>query len=125
MRSRVTIQTGSRLHFGLLAHRPQTGRHFGGAGLMIDAPGVKLTATPQTQDEVIAPPLLISRVKKVLARYRETIPTNQQPPPCRVEVHEDIPSHQGLGSGTQLALAVGKALAVLAKERDLSAIDLA
>ncbi|MCA9068653.1 MAG: hypothetical protein KDA84_07010, partial [Planctomycetaceae bacterium] len=35
------------------------------------------------------------------------------------------PSHQGLGSGTQLALAVGKALSVLAGERELSAIDLA
>ncbi len=38
----VTIQTGARLHFGLLAHRPLSGRHFGGAGLMIDSPGVHL-----------------------------------------------------------------------------------
>lgn len=125
MTSRVTIQTGARLHFGLLAHRPQVGRHFGGAGLMIDAPGVKLSASRQSFDNVAGRQVLIPRVKKLVVRYREATPADRQPPPCRVEIHESIPPHQGLGSGTQLALAVGKALSVLAGEGDVSPVEMA
>lgn len=125
MRSRVTIKTGSRLHFGLLAHRPKAGRNFGGAGLMIDAPGVNLSAARQSFDDVAGSPLLVPRVKKIVARYRETTPADRQPPPCRVELFDHIPPHHGLGSGTQLALAVGKAMSLLAGEDDLSAEELA
>jgi beta-RFAP synthase len=123
--TRVEINTGARLHFGLLAHLPQTGRHFGGVGLIIDAPGVRLSAEVASREEVIGPWFLIPRVKKLIAKYRESAPTNQQRSGCRVEIHEFIPPHQGLGSGTQLALAVGKALSVLAGEADLSTVDLA
>lgn len=125
MRARVTIQTGARLHFGLLAHRPQIGRHFGGAGLMIDSPGVKLTALRGDRDEVIGPKFLASRVQKLMANYRQHLPENRQPPRCQIEIHQFIPPHQGLGSGTQLGLAVGKALSVLAGEDELSPMHLA
>jgi beta-RFAP synthase len=121
----VTIQTGARLHFGLLAHRPKTGRHFGGVGLMIDSPGIHLTATPAKQDEVHAPDFLQDRVRSLIASYREQTSERIQTVPCRLEVHRTIPAHQGLGSGTQLALAVGQALAILDGEPDVSALELA
>ena len=121
---RVTIETGARLHFGLLSHRPQTGRHFGGAGLMIDSPGVKLHASPGSRDEVIGPSFLIERVQNIIATYRERAGT-KQPPSCRVEIEDFIPPHQGLGSGTQLALAVGKALSLCADEGNLPATEIA
>ena len=121
--SAFTIETGARLHFGLLSHRPESGRHFGGAGLMIDSPGVKLTASPSSRDEVIGPAPLIERVGNVIATYRER--TRIQPPPCRIVIENSIPPHQGLGSGTQLALAAGKALALCADEGQLQVTELA
>ena len=121
----VTIHTGARLHFGLLAHRPSSGRHFGGAGLMIDSPGVKLTAKVADRDQIIAPQDLLPRIENILAGYRSQVECEKQPPPCRIEIHQQIPPHQGLGSGTQLALAVGKALAVLAGEAELPLLELA
>jgi len=39
--------------------------------------------------------------------------TRRAPSNFRVQVHECIPLHHGLGAGTQLALAVGQALSVL------------
>jgi beta-RFAP synthase len=121
----VAIQTGARLHFGLFAHRPQTGRHFGGVGLMIDLPGVHLTATPNKRDEVAAPDCIQDRVRSLVANYREQTAELTQTIPCRMEVHRTIPAHQGLGSGTQLALAVGQALAILDGESDVSVLELA
>ncbi len=121
----VTIHTGARLHFGLLAHRPASGRHFGGAGLMIDSPGTQLTLKVNDRDQIAAPPDLRARVEHILASYRSRVAPHKQPPPCRIEIHRQIPPHQGLGSGTQLALAVGKALAVCAGEPDLPLLELA
>src|SRR5437763_1551499 len=43
---RLRLRTPSRLHFGLLARDPRAGRQFGGVRLMIDAPGLELTAVP-------------------------------------------------------------------------------
>ena len=43
---RVRIRTPSRLHFGLLGWGQQAVRQFGGVGLMIDSPGIELTAEP-------------------------------------------------------------------------------
>ena len=127
MSDRVTIQTGARLHFGLLAHRPQTGRHFGGVGLMIDSPGVHLSASVASHDEVISPASIKERVEKIIMKYRQETSQHRSFPTCRVEVHQAIPAHQGLGSGTQLALAVGKALAVLGRseDRDIHPFELA
>ncbi len=125
MKMGVKIQTGSRLHFGLLAHRPQVGRHFGGVGLMIDSPGVKLSVTPSQSDEIIGPASTLERVQNIIAKFRRQTSKERQTPPCRVEIHRVIPAHQGLGSGTQLALAVGKALAVAAGEAEIPILELA
>ena len=37
------------------------------------------------------------------------VPAERLPPPCAIEVRQAIPSHSGLGSGTQLAMAVAQA----------------
>ena len=42
----LRIRTPSRLHFGLLGWGPRRARQFGGVGLMIEAPGLELTAEP-------------------------------------------------------------------------------
>ena len=128
----VTIKTGSRLHFGLLAHRPQTGREYGGVGVMIDSPGwtVRLETLPhdgecriqlagQVTDEA---PDVKARVEQILARCRENATDSQA---VRVSIDSAIPSHRGLGSGTQLALTIARGLDVLFTDGTRSIDELA
>lgn len=118
----VTVSTGSRLHFGLLTHRPPSGREFGGLGVMINAPGWRLsvstadTADPahdivNVSEEATADcPETAERVGKIIEHLRRV--PHLEIPPLHVQVDAAIPSHRGLGSGTQLALAAARAIDV-------------
>lgn len=121
----VTVRTGSRLHFGLFDLDPTSPSQFGGIGMMIDSPGVTVQASLGAENEhssqVFAEPHVAERVRKFLGRLVEAYP---QVPAMRIEVPEFIPPHHGLGSGTQLAVAVGTAATRLAS-LDLSAAEIA
>ncbi len=109
----ISIVTGSRLHWGLLAAENETGSSFGGVGVMIEQPSVHLSIYPCNQDTVSATDKTISlRVASFVATYRANCPDNFQPPPCKIVIHKTIPSHCGLGSGTQLAMAIAHGLAL-------------
>lgn len=125
----VSVKTGARLHFGLLANRPQAGREFGGIGMMVDQPGWTLTVARSERDEIHVAPAVARanaeaerRAMQFLARYRERCPL--APSACRIDIDAAIPGHQGLGSGTQLGLAIAKAMAVL-EGADGSSVELA
>lgn len=118
---RVTVSTGSRLHFGLLTHRPNSGREFGGVGVMIDSPGWTITAAVANDDSnadsdrivvadsaATACPETEARVVRIVERFRQIPDANV--PALNVNVTSAIPSHRGLGSGTQLALATARAI---------------
>jgi len=122
---RVGVQTGARLHFGLLAPGVETGRRFGGLGLMIDQPGWSLCCTPALGDTIVAPPEWQPRLQSLLDRIRETQPI---PLPCSgvtLEVLQAPPAHAGFGSGTQLGLAVAWGLSQLAREPPPNRCELA
>ena len=70
--------------------------------------GVSLTAERASAFSVSGPQA--ARVEAFARDIREkfNLPGN-----CRIVVHQAIPQHVGLGSGTQLAMAVGVALAAL------------
>jgi beta-ribofuranosylaminobenzene 5'-phosphate synthase len=121
----IIITTGARLHFGILSYEPVSGRHFGGAGLMIDSPGFQLCVKPGIRDEVSGPDEFIIRCLELLKTYRANSPQQPQPPPCRIEIQRTIPSHVGLGSGTQLGLAIAKSLSLLAGEETVDVVELA
>ncbi|MDA1163963.1 MAG: hypothetical protein O3B13_12735 [Planctomycetota bacterium] len=118
---RVTVSTGARLHFGLLTHRPTSGREFGGMGVMVNSPGwtIAVTAIDAAEDSqpdriivedsaTLACPETKSRIATVIDRMRREQFLNV--PPLDVRVLSAIPSHRGLGSGTQLALATARAI---------------
>lgn len=116
---RVTVSTGSRLHFGLLTHRPRSGREFGGVGVMIDSPGWTVTASAANDvsdaDRIVvaesaaaACPETESRVSRIVERFRQIPDANI--PSLKINVTSATPSHRGLGSGTQLALATARAI---------------
>jgi beta-RFAP synthase len=119
---RAVVTTGARLHFGPLAVHAQRGRSFGGVGLMIDAPATEVAVERAERDEVHGDDAR-GRIVQVVNRFRSAAPVAV--PSCRIDVVRSAPPHTGLGSGTQLSLAVAKGLSLLAGEVDISPVELA
>lgn len=115
MARQVTVTTGARLHFGPLAAAGSSGGKFGGVGMMISAPGYILTARSADQNTFFGDEASVARVAKFVSRIHNAA----KDAPCEIEVREAIPSHCGLGSGTQLGLAVARSLSELSGERDI------
>jgi beta-ribofuranosylaminobenzene 5'-phosphate synthase len=120
----VIIQTGARLHFGLLSYGQPDLPQFGGIGMMIARPGFNVRATVAATDRVIGSDDVARRVTELVAKYRRETSAERVPPVC-LDVRSIIPAHVGLGSGTQLGMAVATALATIAGERDVPASVLA
>src|SRR5262245_52221988 len=95
------VTTGSRVHFGLLRPAPAGGeRGFGGCGLMVEEPAVIVAAEPAAEWSATGP-----AAERALAVARRVTLT-----PHRIVVETCPPEHTGLGVGTQLSLAVARAL---------------
>ena len=112
----------SRLHFGLL-HVPTAGlerwpavssepglpvRAYGGVGLMIDEPAVVVTA--QRSDAWRVEGQLASRAQVAALRFVASLPEADRGA-FRVLVERCPAEHAGFGVGTQLGLAVARAIA--------------
>jgi beta-RFAP synthase len=107
--ARVRVRTGSRLHLGLLAPGGGGARRFGGAGIMVEEPGISLVVEEARTAAASGP--LADRALEFARRY-----SGEEEPPYRLEVEDAPGRHTGLGSGTQLALAVGCAIATIRGE---------
>ncbi len=119
----LTVRTGARLHFGPFAVGADTGRRFGGLGMMVDRPSFEISIETADRDCVVARPETATRIRKTLSKLR-TFEEFSGIRGCRIVVNSEVPSHQGLGSGTQLELAIASGLARLAGLR-LPAVELA
>ena len=130
------VAAPSRLHFGLLS-LPAAGpdrwpgldgnpglpvRLFGGVGLMADAPGLAVCVEPAA--EWVASGPLADRALAFACRVVGTLPTGERRP-FRVTVEHAPAEHTGLGVGTQLGLAVAKAVAIEAGHPDWPTTELA
>lgn len=105
MPTMVTVETSARLHLGFLDLNGGAGRKFGSLGLAVDAPVTRLTLARSETLRVEGPER--ERVAAHLAALRKALDVRHQYE-CRIQ--EAIPAHAGLGSGTQLALAVAAAV---------------
>ena len=103
----IEVYAPARLHFGFLDLNGGLGRRFGSIGLSIDGIGTRLSLLHGASSPDTAPP----RATRMLARIAERLGATT---PLRLVLHEAIPEHAGLGSGTQLGLAIGAAVARLA-----------
>jgi beta-RFAP synthase len=123
----IEITTAARLHFGLLSPGPAAPgeRRFGGAGMMVDRPGIRLHATPAADWTAEGP--LAERALTFARTFAAFLAddTGLIVPPQRLMVETASPPHAGLGSGTQLGMAVARALARAAGRPDLPAEVLA
>jgi beta-ribofuranosylaminobenzene 5'-phosphate synthase len=106
----IEIKTPARLHLGLLDTNGSMGRLYGSIGVAIEYPQILLCAEPN--DSLIVDGMETERVLFFARRF-----LNRYPILCgaHLDLKSNIPNHVGLGSGTQLALAVGMALAKLGR----------
>ena len=128
----VEVTAHARLHCGFLDLTGEGARRFGGIGLSIDEPVVRVRLEACDR-------LIVGRVDgavegaadgmpdgaaiggtdgddeagAVAAMVRRLAQLNGLPARGRIDVMSRIPRHVGLGSGTQLAMAVGRGLATL------------
>ena len=120
----MRIRTPSRLHFGLLGWGPHAGRQFGGVGLMIDSPGIDLVVEPASSWRIDGPHAV--RVEKLVDHLdRKTREKGMTLPSAHIRIVSAPPEHIGLGVGTQLCLAVARAIFRLVGLRDVSVEELA
>jgi beta-RFAP synthase len=103
----VEFSTPARLHFGMFSFGQLSSRRFGGVGTMVKQPGVRLRVSPSERFAATGP--LAERVVRTVERL-VAAGWFESPPPCHIEVVAAPQPHTGLGSGTQLALAVARSL---------------
>src|SRR3954451_12361160 len=105
----VTVRAPARLHLGFLDMNGELGRRFGSLGLAIDAYETRVSVRHAADPSVHGPEA--DRARSILAKLTSAIAA---PSACAVAIERAIPAHTGLGSGTQLALALSAALQHLA-----------
>jgi beta-RFAP synthase len=106
--ARVTVTTPARLHLGFLDLNGGLGRRFGSIGLAISGLRTQLTITRAAQTRAEGPDA--ARVERYLHAMQQRLALDD----CHhAKVNEGVPAHAGLGSGTQLALAVASGLRTL------------
>ncbi len=132
--SRVTAP--ARLHFGLLSLLAEgeefwpdrhgapvlPARRFGGVGLMVEAPALRLRAERARDWSAEGP--LAQRALAFARRFAGTV-MEETLPPHHLVVEAAPPEHCGFGTGTQLGLAVARALAIASLRPELGAVELA
>lgn len=104
----VFVETAGRLHFGVLDLGGSRGRWFGGLGAPAPAPTLVLSAGAAERLETAGDDA--ERAAEFASRF---LAHHRLRRGARLTVHRALPRHAGLGSGTQLALAVARALAEL------------
>ncbi len=104
----ISVVATARLHMGFLDMNGGLGRRFGSIGLSLDAPATRLMARRAEEFAATGP-----GAERALACARRFASRAGIAGGVRMELEEVIPEHAGLGSGTQMALAVSVALAKL------------
>jgi len=104
----VRVLAPARLHLGFLDLNGSLGRRFGSIGLAIDSPATELVLSRGRSFKAEGPDR--RRALQTLKRVAQSYSLGGA---YQVDIRSAIPPHAGLGSGTQLALAVGAALTAL------------
>ncbi|CEJ85235.1 Beta-ribofuranosylaminobenzene 5'-phosphate synthase family [Hyphomicrobium sp. GJ21] len=114
----IRVRAPARLHLGFLDLNGAIGRRFGSIGLAVDHPETELTLKRSARHEAhgFESARALALVKKFAGDTKGA--------GYSVDVQKAIPAHAGLGSGTQLALSIGAAIARM-EGRTLTPDDLA
>jgi beta-ribofuranosylaminobenzene 5'-phosphate synthase len=101
----VTVTVPARLHLGFLDLNGGLGRRFGGIGLAISDLGTSLGIRRAKHTRISGPQS--ERIEEYLQKMERALALNSA---HTVNVLQNVPPHSGLGSGTQLALAVASGI---------------
>ncbi len=115
----VNIKTTARLHMGFLDMHGGLGRRFGSIGLSLAQPESEIEVRPAATFEASGP-----GADRALACAHHFATAAGLTGGAHFSLQSIIPQHAGLGSGTQMALAVGVALSRL-HELPLSLAEIA
>lgn len=102
----IRITTSSRIHITLIDMNASLGRVDGGVGITLREPNICITAE-------ISDTTLITGNEELAERMRQAVRAIHPDARLRIHIEESYPSHVGLGSGTQAALAAGMAASEL------------
>jgi len=105
----VEVCSPARLHLGFLDLNGALGRRFGSIGVAVEGFDTRLRSRPDVEVSAAGPASdrALAIAERVIGHFPEL-------DGVRLELDGAAPAHVGLGSGTQLALAVGRAMAALA-----------
>ncbi|MCB5184499.1 GHMP kinase [Methylobacillus gramineus] len=104
----VSVVTSARLHMGFFDLNGGLGRRFGSLGVSLDQPSTSLCAYIADSISTHGPGAV--RALKTAQRIAAAL---DLPHGVHIELQAAIPEHAGLGSGTQMSLAVGSAISQL------------
>ena len=108
----VTLRAPGRLHLGFLDPAASLGRRFGSLGLVIEGFETEVALCAASANQVVAVGLAeqaeIDRARAHLQRLQQH---SGRHAPLHLTLLRVLPAHAGFGSGTQLALAIGRAFA--------------
>jgi beta-RFAP synthase len=104
----VTVSAPARLHLGFLDLSGALGRRYGSLGLTIEGFRTRIGVRPAAAVSATGPSA--DRARRCALQLQQALGLRQG---VQIAVHEAIPGHLGLGSGTQLSLAVGTAISRL------------
>ena len=126
----VNIKSTARLHMGFFDLHGGLGRKFGSIGLSLTTPALVINAQLAEELSVVCAHSLSNhalansfnaRAKKIAASLLSALDLKQA---VALTIEHTITEHAGLGSGTQLALAIGRAISEL-HQLNLSATQIA
>jgi len=103
--SRISVTAPARLHMGFIDLSGSLGRQFGSIGVALNEINTRLTLSKADQRRITGPFAL--RADRCLTQLCEAMAVSDQ---VSINIEAAIPEHVGLGSGTQMALAIGTAL---------------
>jgi beta-ribofuranosylaminobenzene 5'-phosphate synthase len=106
---RVIVQTPSRLHLTLIDMHGGSGRVDGGVGITLNEPGILLEVRQSPVLEVQGCDSVTQ--KRIMDSARQVLKGLHAGGNVSITVREHYPTHIGLGSGSQIMLAIAQGIA--------------
>lgn len=102
---KVTVTAPARLHMGFIDMSGALGRHFGSIGVALQDINTRMTLVAADRLQAEGP-----GSERALKAAGDLCAALNLPGKLRISLERAIPEHVGLGSGTQMSLAIGAAL---------------
>lgn len=103
--NKISVTAPARLHMGFIDLSGSLGRSFGSIGIALNEINTRLTLSSADQRSISG--LSAERADRCLTQLCQAMNVSDQ---VNIAIDAAIPEHVGLGSGTQMALAIGSAL---------------